>query len=146
MINQFVLAGGKFMHKMHLGQSGFNYSATGPFTKNKDRIQKFKETGDSRYIYQNELEKVCFQHEMTYGDFKALPTRTISDKLLHNKVFNILILLKIQNMIDVSVELLQCFTIFLIKSILWCYCTCTVRDLSYVTKNQNIFLFIMNMY
>ena len=39
------------MPEMHLRQSGFTYSACRPFTKNKERIQIFKETGDSRYIY-----------------------------------------------------------------------------------------------
>ena len=57
--------------------------------KNKERIQKFEETGDSRYIYQNELDKICFQHDMTYGDFKDLTRRTVSDKILHDKAFNI---------------------------------------------------------
>ena len=57
--------------------------------KNKERIQKFKETGDSRYIYQNELGKACFQHDMAYGDFKDLIRRTVSDKLLRDKAFNI---------------------------------------------------------
>ena len=56
--------------------------------KNKERIQKFKETGDSRYIYQNELDKACFYHDMVYGDFKDLNKRTTSDKILHYKVFN----------------------------------------------------------
>ena len=56
--------------------------------KNKERIQKFKETGDSRYIYQNELDKACFYHYMVYGDFKDLNRRTTSDKILHYKVFN----------------------------------------------------------
>ena len=55
---------------MHLKQPGFTYSACGPFTKNKKRIQKFKETGDTSYIYKNELDKACFQHDMAYGDFK----------------------------------------------------------------------------
>ena len=41
------------MPKMHLRQPGFTYSACSPFTKNKKRINKIKETGDSRYIYQN---------------------------------------------------------------------------------------------
>ena len=50
----------------------FTYSTIGPFTKNKERIQKYKETGDSRYFYQNKLNKVCFQHDMAYGDFKDL--------------------------------------------------------------------------
>ena len=59
--------------------------------KNKERIQKFKETGDSRYIYQNELDKACFQHDMAYGDFKYLARRTASDKVLRDKAFNIAI-------------------------------------------------------
>ena len=74
---------------MHLKQPGFTYSACGPFTKNKERIQKFKETGDSRYIYRNELDKACFQHDMAYGDFKDLAERTAADKVLRDKAFNI---------------------------------------------------------
>ena len=89
IVNKFLLAGDKFMSGMHLRQSGFTYSACGPFTKNKERIQKFKQTGDSRYIYQNELDKACFQHERAYGDFKYLTKRTASDKILHNKAFHI---------------------------------------------------------
>ena len=62
---------------MHLRRPGFTYSAGVPFTKNKERIQKFKETGDLRYIYQNELDKTCFEHYMEYGrDFKDLFRRT----------------------------------------------------------------------
>ena len=72
IINKFLLAGDKFMPEMHLRQPGFAYSACGPFTKNKERIQKFKQTGNSRYIYENELEKACFQHDRAYGDFKIL--------------------------------------------------------------------------
>ena len=71
-INKFSLAGDKFMPEMHLRQSQFTYSACGPFTKNKERIKKIKLTGDSRYIYRNELDKVCFQHDMAYEDFKDL--------------------------------------------------------------------------
>ena len=78
----------KFMPEMHLRHPGFTYSACGPFTKNKQRKQKFKEIGDSWYIYQNELDKACFQHDMAYGDFKDL-TRTASDKILHDKAFKI---------------------------------------------------------
>ena len=74
---------------MHLKQPRFTYSACGPFPKNKERIQKFKKTGDSRYIYKNELDKVCFQHDMAYGDSKDLAKRTASDKVLRNKAFNI---------------------------------------------------------
>ena len=89
IVNKFLLAGDKFMHKMHLKQIGFTYSACGPFTKNKGRIQKFKETGDTKYIYKNELNKACFQHDMAYGDFKDLAKRTASDKVLRDKAFNI---------------------------------------------------------
>ena len=72
------------MPEMHLRQSVFTYSASGPFTKNKERIKKFKEIGDSRYIYQNELDKACFQHDMAYGYFKDLTRRTASDKILRD--------------------------------------------------------------
>ena len=82
-------AGDKFMPEIHLRQPGFTYSACEPFTKNKERIQKFKETGDSRYIYQNELYKACFKHDMANGDSKDLTRRTGSDKILCDKAFNI---------------------------------------------------------
>ena len=74
---------------MHLKQPGFTYSACGLFTKNKERIKKFKETGDTRCIYRNELDKACFQHDMAYGDFKDLAKRTASGKVLRSKAFNI---------------------------------------------------------
>ena len=78
------------MRKMHLRKPQFTYSACGPFTKNKERIQKFKGTWDSRYIYyKNELEKACFQHDMTYEDFKHLAKRAAADKVLRDKAFNI---------------------------------------------------------
>ena len=69
----------------------FNCNACGPFTKNKELIQRVKETGDSRYIYQNELDKSCIQHDMAYEDFKDSPGRTGSDKVLREKAFNIAI-------------------------------------------------------
>ena len=74
---------------MHLRQPQFVYSACGPFTKNKERIQKFKETGDTSYIYKNKLDKACFQHDMAYGDFKDLTKRTAADKVLRDKAFQI---------------------------------------------------------
>ena len=89
VVNNFLLVGDKFMPEMHLIQPGFTYSVCGPFTKNKERIQKFKETGDTSYIYKNELDKACFQHDMAYGDFKDLKRRTASDKVLRDKAFNI---------------------------------------------------------
>ena len=64
MVNTFLLAGNKFMHQIHLKQPAFTHSACGPFNRNKKRIQKFKETGDTKYIYRNELDKACFQHDM----------------------------------------------------------------------------------
>ena len=65
------------MPEMHLEQPGFTYSACGPFTKNKERIQKFKETGDTNYICKKELDKVRFQHDMAYGDFKDLARKQL---------------------------------------------------------------------
>ena len=72
IVNKFLLAGDKCMPEMHLKQPGFTLSACGPFTKNKEKIQEFKETGDTSYIYRNELDKACFQHDMAYGDFRDL--------------------------------------------------------------------------
>ena len=70
IVNRFLLAGDKFMFEMHLKQPGFIYSACGSFTRNKERIQKFKETGDTSYIYKNEHDKtglsVCSCH-VTYA-------------------------------------------------------------------------------
>ena len=88
IVTTFLLAGEKFMPEMHLKQPGFTYSACRPFTKNKERIQKFKETGDTSYIYRNELDKACFQHNMAYGDFEDLK-RTASNTILRDKTFNI---------------------------------------------------------
>ena len=59
------------MPEMHLRQPGFTYSDCGPFSKNKERIKKFKEIGVSRYISQNELDKAYFQQDISYGDFKV---------------------------------------------------------------------------
>ena len=88
ILNRFLFVSKKFMSEMHLKQSGVTYSACGPFTKNKERIQKSKETGDTNYIYKNELDKAYFQHDMAYGDFKDLGRRTASDKTLWDKAFN----------------------------------------------------------
>ena len=84
-----MLAGDKFMPEMQLKQWGFTYGACGSFTKNKERIQKFKERGDTEYIYKNELDKACFEHDMAYGDFKDLARRIATDKFLRHKAFNI---------------------------------------------------------
>ena len=94
IVNKFLLAGDKFMPEMHLKQPRFTYSACGPFTKKKERIQKFKEAGDTNYIYKNQLDNACFQHNMAYGDFKDLARKTASDKVLRDKAFNIAKILK----------------------------------------------------
>ena len=89
LINKFFLAGDKFMPEMHLRQTQFVYSACGPFTRHKERIKKFKQTCDTRYIYRNELDKACFQHNSAYADHKDLINRTKSDKFLRDKAYDI---------------------------------------------------------
>ena len=87
VINKLLLAGDKFMPEIHLRQPQF--SACGPFTKHEQKIQKFKETGDTNYIYMNELDKACFAHDAAYSDSKDLTKRTVADKILKNKAFDI---------------------------------------------------------
>ena len=82
LVNKILLAGDKVMPDMHLKQSGFTYSAQGPFTKQKKKNKKIKETGNSRDTYQNKLDKVCFQHGIAYGGFKDLNRRKLLIKLL----------------------------------------------------------------
>ena len=77
------------MLEMHLRHLRFTYSTSGPFTKNKERIQKFKEIRDSWYIYQNGPDKACLQHDLLYGDFDELTRRTPFHKILRHKAFNI---------------------------------------------------------
>ena len=71
IVNKFLLAGGKFMPELHLKQPGFTYSACGPFTRNKERIEKFMQTGNTNFIYRYELDK-------------DLAKRTQSGKVLKN--------------------------------------------------------------
>ena len=89
IINKFFLAGDKFMPEIHLRQPGFTYSACGPFTKNKERMKKFMQTGNTDFIYKTELDKACFQHDMAYGKSKNLVKKTQSDKVLRDKAFKI---------------------------------------------------------
>ena len=89
VINKFLLAGDTFMPEMHLRQPQFVYSACGPFTRHKERIKEFKSTGDTRYIYRNELDKACFQHDSAYADHKDLINRTEADKVLRDKAYDI---------------------------------------------------------
>ena len=89
VINKFLLVGYKFMPEMHLRQPQFVYTACGPFTRHREIIKKFKQTGDTRYIYRNELHKACFQHDSPYADHKDLTNRTKSDKVLRDKAYDI---------------------------------------------------------
>ena len=86
------------MSEMHLRQSGFTFNDCRPFTNNKEQIQKFKETRDSRYIYSNGLDKACFQHDITYGDFKDFAKK--NQLLIKLDVIKHFILLKMENVID----------------------------------------------
>ena len=87
IVNKFLLAGDKLMPEIHLKQLGFTYGACGPFTKNKERIENFMQTGNPDFIYRDELDKVCFQHDIVYGKSKDLAKRTQSDKVLRDKAF-----------------------------------------------------------
>ena len=89
IVNKFLLIGDKFMPEVHLKQPGFTYSAFGPFTRNKERIEKIMQTGNTDFIFRNELDKACFQHDMAYGESKDLAKRTQSDKVLRDKAFKI---------------------------------------------------------
>ena len=88
VINKFLLVGDKFMPEMHLRQPRFVYSACGPFTRHKERIKEFKRRGDTGYIYRNELDKACFQHDSAYADHKDLINRTEADKVLRDKAYD----------------------------------------------------------
>ena len=85
VVNTCLLVGDKFMAGMHLKPPGFTYRACGPFTKNKERIEKFMQTVNTDFIYTNELDKAFFQHDMAYCKSKL----TQSDKVLRDKAFKI---------------------------------------------------------
>ena len=89
VINKFLLADDTFMPEMHLRQPQFVYSACGPFTRHEEKIKKLKKTGDTHYIYRNEPDKSCFQHDSAYADHKDLINRTKSDNVLRDKAYNI---------------------------------------------------------
>ena len=107
------------MPEMHLRQPRFTYSTCGLFTKNKEIIKKIKETGDSRYNFQNELDKACFQHDMVSGDFNDLNKRTAADKVLHDEAFKIDKNPKYDECQQGLVSMFNNF--FLIKNFRWCY-------------------------
>ena len=77
------------MPEMHLKQPGFTYSACDPFIRNKERIEKFMQAGNTNFTYRNELDKACFQHDTAYGKAKDLVKRTQSDKVLEGKALKL---------------------------------------------------------
>ena len=89
IVNKPLMVGDKFIPKIHLKQPGFTYSACGPFTRKKERIEKFMQTDNTDFIYKNNLYKACFQHDMVYGKSKDLAKRTQSDKALRDKALKI---------------------------------------------------------
>ena len=89
IVNKLLLVGDNFMPEIHLKQPGFTYKACGPFTKNKERIEKFMQSRNTNFSYKTELDKACFQHEMAYGKSKDLAKRTQPDKVLKDKTFKI---------------------------------------------------------
>ena len=89
IVNTLLLAGDKSMPEMHLKQPGFSYSASGPLTKNKEKIEKCMQTENTDLVYKNDLGKTCFQHYMAYGKSEDLSRRTESDKVLRHKEFEI---------------------------------------------------------
>ena len=89
IVNKCLLLGDKFMPEMHLKQPDLTYSVCGPFTKNKQRIEKFMQTGNTNFIYKNELDKACFQLDKAYGKSKVLVKITQSDKVLRDKASKI---------------------------------------------------------
>ena len=116
IVDKLFLVGDKFMSEMHLKQPRFTYSTCGPFPENKERIQNFKETGDTSYIFNNEPDKVCFQHNLAFGYFKDLKRSTFSDKVLRDKAFNIAKNPRYYGYQGIKEDLLLWFINFLIKS------------------------------
>ena len=81
IVDKYLVAGDTFMPEMHLKQPGFTYSACGSFSKNKERIEKLMQTGNTDFIYRNELDEVGFQHDMASRKSNDLAKRTQSDKV-----------------------------------------------------------------
>ena len=86
IVNKFLLAGDKFMSEVNLGKPEYTYSACGPFTNNKERTEKFKETRDLQYNYQNESHKTFFNMKWKFID---LTNKTASCLTLSDTGFNI---------------------------------------------------------
>ena len=87
--NKLLLTADNFMPELHLKQPEFTCSACGPLTKHRERIQKFRGTGNVKHLYRNKLDKACFAHDEAYSDSKGLAKKTISDKILKNRAYAI---------------------------------------------------------
>ena len=87
IVSGFLLVGDKFLTEMHLKQPGFTYSVCGSFTINKERIETLMQTGNTDFIYKNELDKACFQYDMAYGKSKDLTKRSQLNKVYRDKAF-----------------------------------------------------------
>ena len=94
IVNKFLLTGDKFMAKLHLREPGFTDSACGPFSKRRKRIQNFRETGYLKHIYKNELDQACLALDAAYPDSKDLVRKTVLDKILKDRAYEIAINLK----------------------------------------------------
>ena len=90
-VNNFLLSAKKFILEIHLKKPCFTYSACGPLAANKEKTEKFMQTGNTDFIYKNDPDKACFKYEMAYGKSKDLAKRTQSDKVLRDKAFRIAI-------------------------------------------------------
>ena len=77
IIKKFLLTGDKLIPELHLKQQGFTYSACGPLTKHRQRIQRFRKTGNLKYLCRKKLDKACSDHDAAYSDSKDLAKRTI---------------------------------------------------------------------
>ena len=77
--------GDKFMPELHLKRPGFTFIACGPITKYREKIPKYRWTGNSKHLYRNELDKACFAHDATSSDSKDLAKRTIWGKILKGR-------------------------------------------------------------
>ena len=84
-----MLTSDKFIPESHLKQPGFTYSACESFTKYRERIQKFREAGHLKHLYRNELDKAHFAHYAVYSKSKDLTKRTISNKILKDRAYEI---------------------------------------------------------
>ena len=82
IIHNFLFTGDKFMPQLHLKQPRFTYSACRPFTKHREKVQRFRGTDNLKYLYRHKLDKACFAHDAAYSDSKDVAKRTISDKIL----------------------------------------------------------------